>query len=221
MKYKIYKLIDPNTNELMYIGLTTTSLQRRLVSHLHSIFYRDRIYVQKNEWLYNLLLENKIPIIEIVEETDDFSKEKFYINEYRPKMNLQYNKDFTFISSIGHKTYQYDLDGNYLAEYNSISDIEKLLGIGSSNISNVVVNKRNQAGGYMWRNYKEDKINPYTKDIFRKEVHMYTKDGEYIASYRSAREIKGFKYKVISKCCNEKSKTYKGYRFSFEKRERI
>jgi len=33
IKYTIYKLIDPITNEVRYIGLTFNSLKQRLKSH--------------------------------------------------------------------------------------------------------------------------------------------------------------------------------------------
>ena len=121
----------------------------------------------------------------------------------------------------GKEIHQYSLEGNYINTFKSVIDASSILEISNENISAASLGKRKQAGGFMWREYKVDYINPYRKNLFMKEVHMYTKDGEYIKSYPSARHIDGFEYKVISKCCNGKSKTYKGYRFSFEKKERI
>jgi len=73
----------------------------------------------------------------------------------------------------------------------------------------------------MWRYFKKDKIDPYKKSIFKKEVHRYDLEGNYIDSHKSAKDIEGFKYKVISKCCNGKLMSYKKYRFSFEKVEKL
>lgn len=45
---------------------------------------------------------------------------------------------------------QCDLDGNFIREWDSAIEIEKVLGIAHQNIAQVVLNQRKTAGGYKW-----------------------------------------------------------------------
>ena len=49
------------------------------------------------------------------------------------------------------KVKQYDLNGNFIREWDSITDIEKSLNIDKSSVVKVCKHKRNQAGGYVWK----------------------------------------------------------------------
>lgn len=223
--YKIYKLIDPITNEILYIGITKTSLNKRLVGHLHEAFHRTRLFPEKQEWIQNLLDRGLIPKIILIEETKDVLRESYWVNQIKPLYNIIYNKDERFkqiksvIKSIS--IYQYDLLGNFIQEWKSASEVDLKLGIDNTNISSCLSGKRQQAGGFMWKLFKTEKINSYRKNIFLKEIHMYNKNGEYLKSFPSARHVNGFGYKGISKCCNGDNKTYKGYKFSFDKKDKI
>lgn len=50
---------------------------------------------------------------------------------------------------------QYTLDGEFVAEFISPTEAQKATGVQHSNILKVCKNKRNKAGGYVWR-YKEE-----------------------------------------------------------------
>jgi hypothetical protein len=50
---------------------------------------------------------------------------------------------------------------------------------------------------------------------------MYDYEGNYLKSFDNARKIEGFAYKVISKCCNNIIHSYKTFRFSFEKKDKL
>lgn len=52
----------------------------------------------------------------------------------------------------------------------------------------------------------------------KKQVYQYTLDGEFIKTWQSTRECgrNGYNQCSISKCCNGKLKTHKGYRWSYE-----
>ena len=63
---------------------------------------------------------------------------------------------------------QYDLDGNFIKEYCSITLAAKELGISKSTIRCVLINKRKTAAGYIWK-YADDKnINFLEKIIINK-----------------------------------------------------
>lgn len=63
IKYTIYKLIDPNTNEIRYIGLTFNDLKLRLKSHMSEPGKSHKIH-----WIKNLKKQGIRPIIESIEE---------------------------------------------------------------------------------------------------------------------------------------------------------
>jgi group I intron endonuclease len=81
-KYKIYKLIDPLTNKIRYVGRTSQNLDNRLKKHLNA---KDKSH--RTNWIKNLLLKNLVPKIELICETDKFETctelEFFYIKKYK------------------------------------------------------------------------------------------------------------------------------------------
>lgn len=72
------------------------------------------------------------------------TKEKITINNYN-------------LGKIGKEHYsskpvlQYDKNGNFINEWDSMSDVERELKIYKTNISNCCKGKINTAGGYIWR----------------------------------------------------------------------
>lgn len=76
----IYKLIDPETLEVKYVGQTSRSLTSRLNNHI------SEKGGKKGEWIKSLSDKSIRPIIEEVESVDDCdadNAEQFWINEYR------------------------------------------------------------------------------------------------------------------------------------------
>lgn len=63
------------------------------------------------------------------------------------------------------KVYQYDLEGNYINEYESQSEASRITKI--NHISCVCLGKLNFSGGYQWRYEKSNKINPITFELTR------------------------------------------------------
>jgi hypothetical protein len=221
MKYNIYKLLDPDTLELMYIGKTTNSLQQRLVGHLNDAHMRPRVFDSKQEWIKKLILDYKLPRIESLEITDNPLREEYWIKKLKPFYNLmfaeniEYSKYMQKIKAI--PVYQYSLDGIFIKKWTSITEAARELKLIHSNIYDVCRGRRKSCGGFTWTRDETLVIKISPKKVFKKEIHMYSLEGKYLSSYDSARELPGFAYKVISKCCTGKSKTYKGFRFSFDK----
>lgn len=52
------------------------------------------------------------------------------------------------------KVLQYDLQGNYIKEWNSIKEVKKQFNIYDSNLIACCKGKRKTAGGYKWK-YKD------------------------------------------------------------------
>lgn len=220
MEYTIYSLKDPNTNELVYIGRTTSNINLRLIGHLKDAYTRKRNCSKKSNWIKSLLEQSKIPIIEVIEKTNNASREAELIKKYQPIYNIIFNNK-TPKGIKGNIIYQYDLDGNFIREFRNTLIAAAELNIDSGNIYSAILGLRRQAYGYMWKDYKYEKINKYRKNVSMKEVHMYSLTGEYLKTFPSARSVPNIPYKGISKCCRGKCKTTYGYIFSFEKKEKI
>lgn len=85
---KIYKLIDPITKEVRYIGYTQGKLQKRLMSHIRESKLRK---TYKHHWINSILDMGFIPIIKIIKCIPKSSKktwqewETHFIKKYRYK----------------------------------------------------------------------------------------------------------------------------------------
>lgn len=213
----------------MYIGKTIKPLTMRLVGHLHEVFYRKRVqFPQKSNWIKSLLDTGKYPIIELIEETDDIladSRERYWVDFYKDKFtlfNVMFNSNNCSIrEDLRKKVYQYNKDGLFLKEWESILSVEKELKIPAGNIIKGCKGERKSGGDFMWRYYKVESINKYTKDSFKKPVYQYDYLGHLIAEYECAREAIGFNYKNISQCCVGDKMSHKGFQWSFDKAERF
>jgi hypothetical protein len=81
LKFKVYCLIDPETNEIKYIGITSRSLNKRLKEHIQKSKFKQ---THKDCWIKKLLDKNHIPKIEFLDEVDDYKFwEPYYISLYK------------------------------------------------------------------------------------------------------------------------------------------
>jgi hypothetical protein len=73
-----------------------------------------------------------------------------YLSEYDP------NNKIIYYDKTGPKAIlQFDLWGNFIAEYESMSDASESTGVSMPCISRCCNNKRKTSGGYIWK-YKEE-----------------------------------------------------------------
>jgi len=83
VKYTIYKLVDPTSKEVRYIGLTFNSLKQRLRSH-----YSEKSKSHKSNWVQSLRRQGLRPLIEAIESDissydDVCDREIHYIEKYK------------------------------------------------------------------------------------------------------------------------------------------
>ena len=71
MEYKIYTLTCPISKEVVYVGKTKTSLEKRLASHINS---KDNI--RRRSWIHSLKQQNEKPIINLFKVTDSKNCDK-------------------------------------------------------------------------------------------------------------------------------------------------
>lgn len=80
-KFLIYGLIDPRTNELKYIGKSTSGLERPKAHNKANLLRKYKS--KKNSWILSLKSTGLKPIIEVIEEFDSESPlndaERFWI----------------------------------------------------------------------------------------------------------------------------------------------
>jgi group I intron endonuclease len=88
-----------------------------------------------------------------------------YSEEYKKRLSDSwYMSDKTksqiskSVSEIPRPIYQYDLEGNFIKEWQNRTIAAKELGIDPTNISRCGNLKRKTAGNYIWRKYKNEKI---------------------------------------------------------------
>ena len=67
---------------------------------------------------------------------------------------MQHSWDIGLRKNISKKILQYDLQDNFIREWESTREIERILKIYNSNISACCRDKRKTAGGYIWK-YKD------------------------------------------------------------------
>lgn len=214
--FKVYCLINPVDNDIRYIGITSRPVDKRLLEHLQKAKCKQ---TYKDFWINSLLSKNIKPIIEVIDEIEDYKFwEPHYISLYKSwgfkltnatnggengeisleskrkislklkgnmhgfkKGNIPFTKGKKFKdnpeiysscpgtkkgvkfsdehkSNIGNSRkgkgqisiMQYDLNGNFIKEWESATVAEKDLSISIGKINMVCRKKRNKAGGYIW-----------------------------------------------------------------------
>lgn len=221
--YCIYNKLNSSS----YIGQTTRTIEARFKSHkVGSKNFKRSIYLYSDVDIFGW---DNFDVFEIEKITTDTlselktlldEKEIFYIAKYNTLYPNGYNISKggwilpnTFDSC---KVYKFDLDGNILAEYDSMSDAAYNNNISQSDISNCCNGKKIvTAGGYRWSKTKDladVEIKPH-----KKRVVMYDLNGNMLKIFRSSTDasISVFKDKSkrsgISKCVNGENKTAYGY----------
>lgn len=86
-KVYIYKLIDPLTHEIRYVG-KTINLDKRLKKHKRDALSEGGTKYHRNAWIKSLHFSGYDPIIEVIEEVtlDNWQYwERYYIKKFRDK----------------------------------------------------------------------------------------------------------------------------------------
>lgn len=124
------------------------------------------------------------------------------------------------------KVLQFNVDGTFIKEFDTMTEAYRETGVHYSKISLVCNGTRKTSGGSMWRFADierdiEGNIKPATpnKKPSQKKVFQYEVDGTLINTYVSTMEAAkaiGVDNSVICAVCNGKRKTFKGYVFRYE-----
>lgn len=227
--------IKNKINGKIYIGRSNNIYLRW--SHHKSELRRN---IHGNEHLqrsWNKYKEDnfEFKIIKECSEFDSYELEKYYIKKYNScddkyGFNLssggEHNSTGYLNNSLSIKVYQYDLDGNFIKEWSSMSEAERQLDISSSEISMCCKGKLKYSHNSQWKYEYLDKIDPINVfDLHSKhnkykgkKVYQYSMDGKYIDEYTSAR-VAGEKLNIISSSINKAAHNHKtagGYQWFYD-----
>jgi predicted GIY-YIG superfamily endonuclease len=215
--YKIQNLL----NGKIYIG-QSVDIEKRWSTHKAELKnnYHHNIHLQS---AWNKYGENNFEF-SIVEECiiDQLNQREIYwisqFNSFENGYNLTPGGGNT--EAFSKSVIQFDLAGNEISRYSSVSEAETITGICYSQISECCLDKRKTAGGYIWQYEDGFTCIPqwhFDSRMF-KEICQLTKEGKLISTFPSAAEAKrvtGVCDTSIIRCCHGKLRTAGGYVWIF------
>lgn len=229
--YKITNLV----NGKVYIG-QSQDIYSRWKEHKYARNKRDCFALYgafKKYGLDNFSFE----IVECCPFEQLNEKEIYYISQYHSYVgdtkSNGYNMTkggaicFTHVGNDdqGKCVYQYDLDGNFMSEYRNYVKAAKAVGLKSSASICRAIKEHTHAGGFQWRDYKAEKIEPFVnrrRNLLK--VYQYTLDGNFIQEFNSIQEAAdtvNCTRGLIELCGAEKCQTGAGYRWSYKFYEKL
>lgn len=110
------------------------------------------------------------------------------------------------------KVYQYTLEGEFVCEWVSASEVGRQLKCTSGLIADCCNAKRNLALGYQWSYQKVNNLGKIIPKI--RKINQYTLDKKFVKTWNSATEIKntlGYHNGKIAECCKREISTYKDF----------
>lgn len=169
----VYCLKDPVTQEVRYIGSTTTPLKAKLSVHLMD---SKRHFHKTALWIRELALLGLKPLIEVIHDCEAHERKQleiFYIryltylglnltniiflkNNIKPKkvLSIEHRKKLSD-SKIGRpvmnnrkKVHQFTLEGEFIKEWNGVIHAQKEMKCKSISVT---IKKHGRAAGYLWR----------------------------------------------------------------------
>lgn len=188
----LYRHIRLDNNQVFYVGVGVKRISK------NQIYYRAFDKKQRGVWWKNIT--NKTPYkVDILLESDDYEfileKEKEFIKLYGRKdlglgtlCNLNNGgKEGENVLKICKKVYQFDLDYNFIKEWDSAFQIAREI---NENISGIYKCCKVKNGYKTWNNY----IWSYSKD-FEKEnknherkTAQYNLEGNLLKTFKSLKE---------------------------------
>lgn len=115
---------------------------------------------------------------------------------------------------------QYDLDGNFIKTYYSITHASQMTGISNSGIQAACNGDVKYCKDYQWRYFNGDMSNIDAVTTVKKVVYQFDLQGNYLTYYKSCQEASrktGINVSSINDACLKKIRSSHGYYWSYEK----
>ncbi len=178
--YLVYKLYDPRDQQKnpRYIGITASSLNKRLKEHLYRANHSHKNWHNYN-WIRKLLLEGVSPEIEPVDfaksHEEALEKEVNWIHTLKDKGHSLCNSSSGGDGGVPKRIKQFNISGEFIKLWSSIRQIEKELGLSNSHITSCCRGKygRKTLGGFVWR-YEDDDFNTHPLITDRSKQYKLT-----------------------------------------------
>lgn len=160
-KYYLYALYDPNLRIPKYIGISNNP-QRRYLEHLE-----DESITKKTKWIKSLIEENKKPVLKVIKDTDNvrvvIKWEIKCIAKLKDKYQLTNTTAGGEYYGIGTPISVFDLNGNYLECFNSMTEYTEIHNLNINAVSSI------SACCQRRRNFAYNRMFRYAGDIVTKE----------------------------------------------------
>lgn len=227
----IYK-IENKINHKIYIG-QSIDIQKRWSCHL-ALYHNSASKLHlamKEDGVENFFLT----ILEECSREELDEKERYWISFYNSVQEGYNNteggtKSFRNITQEK-KIFQYDLEGKFIQEFNSMQEAAKAVGLSGANLTTCCQGKQKTVGGFQWSYEKKDFLTPVINErnqnhiwsSNKRKINQYSKSGNFIATFESAHEaarinnIKSSSH--ITECCNGKRKTCSGYIWKYNEED--
>lgn len=205
----------------VYVGQTIKSIHERFQEHINTM-NSEKV---KHFAIHYALKKYGINhfTVELLEEVDDNllnDREIYWIKEKHTLYaeggyNLTEGGDYR-PEYIQCKCYQYDKQGNFLKEFNSIAEAARFIGKNHANIIKALNGEINIAYGYRWSKNKYN-ILPFKQSNYTgspKRLAQYSKDGILIKIYpsvRAAADEINYSRGTLAMAAEGKRKTAKGH----------
>jgi hypothetical protein len=117
--------------------------------------------------------------------------------------------------------YQFDLNGNLVAEYVSCAEAAQKTGFSHKSISKGCTGRLKVYKGYVWSYDGTFKLEPKKRTPRRGAVLMYDKDGNILKRYKCAADVAldGFNVDNVRQCCTGAKKSHAGYVWRYENKQ--
>ena len=153
-KTVVYVLVNPISLKIRYIGITKSSLNKRLGDHIFES-RKNTVKTHKDNWILSLLKYNNKPIIRKIKEFNTRQEardlELLLINKYKVKHQLTNYINEGKFKSTGKKSartyltksvYLYSESGKYLKSFRSSEDCINYLNITKITFKKVLSRKK-------------------------------------------------------------------------------
>jgi len=215
----IYVLKDPNSGEIRYVGKSDKP-KERLVEHIRKSKYKK---TYKNNWIQNLIKEDKKPILEIIDTVpmcEWSEKEKYWIKYYRENgcslTNLTDGGDGGNFGDEINKLISQKLKGGVFSEETIKRMTEsarkrKLTDEGKKLLSEKRKGEKNSMFGR--------KQSKHCIESKYKPVEQFDLNGNFIKSWKSLKEVSEYlsiNRNSIRMCSNNQRKSAGGYKWKFK-----
>lgn len=222
MSCGIYK-IENKINGKIYIG-QSIEIEHRWQKHLAA---NDDFVIHKALKKYGK--ENfDFSIIEECNSLELDNKEKYWIDYYNSLIPNGYNMIPGGSQGLGlakgKPVQQYDLKGNFIAEYPSAHQASSATGINFSSICACCRNEISHTKEFQWKCTNDKNkiiniINNHEAIIVERKVYQYNLDGKLIKIYNNLNEASinsGISKSIICKVCRFQGNTAGGYVWRYE-----